>query len=514
MPLSGNASPAIGRWWWLLSLAAGAAIVVGFWWMAHRTLYPLLPDSTAYLEMARSFLRVGRFEVVPYALTESGATSTPTILWPPLFPLTIAALSHVGIADVLAAPLINRCCFAVVPAALLWALAGHLPPRRGLMAGLLALTAPGMLATQYFGLSEGLATLLLVVSVGSALRAERMAMLVVSGVCAGAAYVTRNPALAICVAIPAWLLLERERGTPARLLAWSAGALLAIAPLWWYNVSVFGSVQPYAATASTTGIVRNVQALTVSMAGELVGARGVDQWLAFPVLSLLTCVGFAAGAVWGWRASVRRAHDGRAVRLLLLVAAGMSALLVVAASRYEFQGLGDHRFVVPYLWTLFAAGAVLMPEIASRHLPLVLGSVVLLVGARGYDSWQRSRHMTDHGDGAMAVAADTSLHRYLVDQVEPRVLVASNAAWVLRAETGTATRQLLFCPDFDAQLSQLTALVASGRPVAVVMTAPVTGARCEDAWMQALRQRGFVPVFVSPQSVVYRQDPSPSGHSS
>ena len=62
-------------------------------------------------------------------------------------------------------------------------------------------------------------------------------------------------------------------------VAWSAGALLAIAPRWWYNVSVFGSVQPYAATASTTGIVRNVQALTVSMAGELRDLTGISRGL-------------------------------------------------------------------------------------------------------------------------------------------------------------------------------------------------------------------------------------------
>jgi len=491
--------------WWLLAFAAGTAVVVGFWWMAHRTIYPILPDSTAYLEMARSVQHTGRFEVVPYALTESSAITQPTALWPPLFPVIIAAVSRLGIADVTAAPLINRVCFALLPALLVWALAGYASARRVCVAGMLALTAPGVLATQYFGLSEGLAALCLIVSVGCALRTDRRAMLVLSGVCGGAAYVTRNPALAICAAIPCWLVLESMREAPARVLAWGIGALLVIAPLWGYNLAVFGRVQPYAAAASTTGIMPNIHALTVSIAGEILGARGVDRRITDSGISRVIAVVLLGAALWTWRASRSRAHDGRAVRLLLLVAAAMCALLVAAATRYQFQGLHEHRFVVPFLWTLFGVGAITFPSAPSAVRRLAIGSVVLLAGARGYDSWQRAAQQAQTRDGAFAVAHDGALQRYLVGQHEPQLFVASNAAWVLRAETGTATRQLLFCPEYADQITQLTTLVVSGRPVQVIITSGVTSDHCETAWILALQQRGFVRVFTSPQSVVYRK---------
>jgi hypothetical protein len=263
--------------------------------------------------------------------------------------------------------------------------------------------------------------------------------------------------------------------------------------------------------------VQNIHALTVSITGEILGARGVDRRITGLGISSVITVVLLGAALWTWRASRSRAHDGRAVRLLLLVAAAMCALLVAAASRYQFQGLHEHRFVVPFLWTLFAVGAIIFPSAPSAVRRLAIGSVVLLAGARGYDSWQRAAQQAQTRDGALAgalagvlagalaVAHDGALQRYLVGQHEPQLFVASNAAWVLRAETGTATRQLLFCPEYADQITQLTTLVVSGRPVEVIITSGVTGDHCETAWILALQQRGFVRVFTSPQSVVYRK---------
>ena len=211
--------------WYLIALLVGVAIVGGFWWQARGALYPVLPDTTTYLEMSRSFLRHGRFEVVPYALTTPAVTSAPTALWPPLYPIAIAALSVTGVRDLVAAPLINRVCFALLPVLLLWALAGAAHPRRIIAAAALALTAPGVLGVQFFGLSEGLTVVWLVLAVGCALRTERSAMLLLSGLCSGAAYVTRNPALAVSAAIPLWLVFDApsRADVPRRLLSGRTG---------------------------------------------------------------------------------------------------------------------------------------------------------------------------------------------------------------------------------------------------------------------------------------------------
>ena len=490
----------------------------GFWLTARGIVYPLLPDSTAYLEMSRSFLHHGRFEVVPWALTQPTVVTAPTALWPPLFPLAIALLSKIGVADIVAAPLINRACFALLPALLLWALSGTASPRRLIAAGALALTSPGVMAAQYFGLSEGLGALLLVSAVGFALRTERPTMLLLSGLCGGASYVTRNPALAVCAAIPLWLLLDspRRADAPRRIVLWAVGAAVAIAPLWLYNIRVFGKVQPYAAEASTTGVLQNIRMLAASTAGEVIGARGADRWLTPPVPSVVAAVVLLIIVVGIWRSRRSDAPSGRAVRLLLLVVVAMSGLLIVAASRYQFQGLNEHRFVVLYLWALFAALAIALPEGNSgegRHR-LMLVVLVLLFSARGYDSWRRIGHRTDGGDGAIALAGDQALRAYLEQVRQPAPFVASNGSWILRAEVGSPIRQLLYCPDYADQLTQLNALAAAGRTVEVIITTQVSGQFCEADWARALQDSGFTIARTTPRSVVYRKaPPAPSAGS-
>jgi hypothetical protein len=216
-------------------------------------------------------------------------------------------------------------------------------------------------------------------------------------------------------------------------------------------------------------------------------------------------------ALWAWRARPARELGGRAARLLVIVAAAMASLLVAAASRYQFQGLNEHRFVVPFLWTIFAAGAIAFPARAAGDSRRLLAGVVLvlLIGARGYDSWQRVRHRTDHVDGAIAVAGDTALRGHVLAGATPPPFVVSNAAWVLRAEVGSATRQLLFCPDYAGQLTRLNAIAAE-RLVEVIITSRVNGDLCETQWAESLKSAGFTAAFTSPQSVVYRKDPSVS----
>ena len=302
--------------WYLIALLVGVAIVGGFWWQARGALYPVLPDTTTYLEMSRSFLRHGRFEVVPYALTTPAVTSAPTALWPPLYPIAIAALSVTGVRDLVAAPLINRVCFALLPVLLLWALAGAAHPRRIIAAAALALTAPGVLGVQFFGLSEGLTVVWLVLALGCALRTERSAMLLLSGLCSGAAYVTRNPALAVSAAIPLWLVFDApsRADVPRRLLSWGLGAIVAVAPLLAYNRRLFGAIQPYAAAPSTTGLLENLRLLTVSVSSELIGARGADRWITGTLPSALALVALLGGAFALWRAVPRGSAGGRSVR--------------------------------------------------------------------------------------------------------------------------------------------------------------------------------------------------------
>lgn len=498
--------------WIALALALGALVVGILSWRGRETVYPLLPDTAAYLEMARSYTAEGRFEVVPYGLEHPEVAREQTRLWPAGYPVAIAMLSWSGIRDVDAALWVNRGSFVLIPLLILLAFHRLLTPVRALTAAMLALTAPSAMVVLPFAASEGLCVACIVAAIGFALREERWMLLVCSGICAGLAYTIRNPAIGIAVAIPLWITWEhRHRPGEAvrRLVLWGTGALLAVMPMVVHNLRQFGALQPYATPPSTSSLLQNLQLLVGAMSGDLVGWLAVDRVMrSLPGVVLALAVAIVL-LVWCWRARAGDARS-RAVRLLVLTVGVMAAVLVTAATRFSMPALSDHRFVALMMWAVWVGAALCVPSDRRATGGVVL-IVALLFVARGYDVLRREARRPRALMGALAVARDTALFDWLRSGARaPREFVASNAAWVLRAEARTSTRQLVRCADDAGQIGTLRAIADGGRPVTVILTPTLTGIPCESGWGAALTKAGFRPAHRTVYSTIFRREAPPA----
>lgn len=470
-----------GRWPSVLLLLFGLLFVGGLdtLWGGQR--YPYAADSASYLDMAESLRSEGQPRVTPWGYDEaSGEASIPQRLFPPGYPLMIAAVATVT-GDVQRAALwVVRTAALLLPALVFLLFRGVLPDRILLVFAAYVLMTPGVRGWQFLAYSDVPALALSILALGALVRglglvgdsSRRLGWCVLAGAAAGSAYAVRNAALAV-LAILLVLLVDDLRRTREvrRGVAVLVGAAAPLAMLFTYNLKVFGQVQPYTMPASTRPWSSNVADYAHAQLVDL----GVPwQWVdrLHPAVPLVVVA--LAYALIG-RALVRPSVDVRRRALVLLTggyAAGGALLLIASRSRFEWGNVIDERNTLQLTWAL--AFAVLLslsvllrkPVQASvlRGLLAFVGlvataSIVDAVGvaSRPAEVWQRLNADTPMLDRVRTLPADT--------------YIASNEAVLFRIGAHRRVREFEIGGDdrdLQAALMKLGAQVP-GRPTALVV---------------------------------------------
>ena len=206
----------------------------------------LMPDSADYFAAARNLL-AGHGLVVHAA---DGAF-TPLVLWPPLYPLVLALAGLAGTALSEAGRLTAAFCFGGTVFLVGLSVRQYTGSRTAaLLGGLLALCSASLLETQSWAQSEGLFTVMALLSlllVDRYRHSGRFRVLLAGALVCGLACITRYGGVAL---IPAGIVvLAGRRSAPPRRRLFDSGVFLlfAAAPL------VLWLVRNAVSTGSATG---------------------------------------------------------------------------------------------------------------------------------------------------------------------------------------------------------------------------------------------------------------------
>lgn len=454
--------------------------------------YPHTPDSAAYVEAARHVL-AGDGLVTSAGLGDAAATA-PLALFPPGFPLLVAAVSALcGTPPELAAVAISWISWALIPVALLFALAPVLDRRAVQLLAVLVVASPGLAEVGWLALSDTAFLLAVTGSFGFLLRASHApprlapAAMLTAGLLCGVAYLLRNSGTALFAAtIFAFAVLVAARAIAARsalirLAWWAAGAATVLLPLWARNLAVFGTLQPYRMPPSDLGLIENIRSYLQAMLLDLSGAEAIGM-LAWDGARLVTLAMLGLAAAWVARPRLRRAwaRSGEAERLAFVLlgayAAAGGCMVILARTLYQWGEPINLRHVIQYDWTLLALAAMTLAALRSRPLViLALASTVLLAGARWAHNdarldKERATYaaVTEEADPVQALARQpnrgvmftnkmrlvVARNRPLMDEIAAlpaSTVVVSNLHDVLRIETGRSIHPLWIGGECDAE---------------------------------------------------------------
>jgi hypothetical protein len=469
-----------GARWVLAALAFGVLFVWCYDAMLAPVRYPYAADSASYIEMADTLFHDGAPRVTPWDLEFPDRDRIPQRLFPPGFPLLVAAFVPLAGDATAAALWPGRLAAALLPLLLLLSFRGALGDRSLALLGAFALATPGVRGWQYLAYSDvtALAVALLALGVlaqGLGLVGTRGGLrrgwLAAAGFLAGASYGIRNAGLAVLAAALLALAHDawRQRRGGAALLPWLAGAVGPLAALWAYNLATFGQLQPYTMPPSQRGWLQNVGDYALAAVTDL----GVPWQLtermpaAFAVVAIAL---LALGLAWAWW---QLRGDARRQGLLTLLAGygfGGALLLVLSRSRYEWGNQIDVRNTLQYTWALGSAVAIAVAALAGPRLrraaraggaALVLFLVattayeVVVVRAGGAEFWQQLNL-----DAAVLAAPST----------EPAsTLLASNDAVLFRIGARRPVRELEISGTDRDFTGSLALLARTAAPRAAVL---------------------------------------------
>ncbi len=345
-------------------------------------------DSASYIYVANNLLNGIRFE----AVTVDGVTEPrPFTLWPPLYPVALAAAS-IGVFDPFAAagPLSAAAFGATILAAGLW-MRRHLQSRFLAAWGCLALALSLPLGwAAHLAAPEPLFTLfmtLALIQTHNALRNGRWTSLFWAAAFAAVAWDLKYMGLALPVAAAPLLVFQRGVGLRKKALRAAAYVLIAAAPVgaWFARNALLD--RPVATAPETAyyfpDLLRDMIGL---FGGWLFVAPGRSDLQSASALAWALLLALAAGVAW----TFLRAHLGRDKRddwvplsvfggfALVFVALQLSALML----GYTAHGV-DERHLTHLYVPFLLAGVFAVDRIAayarksaeSGRAPLPLAAV-------------------------------------------------------------------------------------------------------------------------------------------
>lgn len=496
-----------------IALLLGFAIAIFYVAMVAPIAYLYSdPDTSYYLEAARNFL-AGRGLVVSTGLDKWALATEPLSLWPPGYPMMVALGSKLlGLDPAWLAPKIDWVSWALLPAALLFALRPVLSSWSVHIVSTLVMLSPGAIGNAWQAMTDVPFLLLTIVSFGLLFQGTRSTvrptLLLLSGILCALAYSVRNVGIASFVAVVgayavlAALKLLSPRAALQRMAWWAAGASLVGIPLLVRNLSVFGALQPYHMPPSQVGFIANIRYFVASWLNDIFAVRG----LLYAVLwsnAFLLALG-AGVLILAWLTRTRVAqmwsglpfHTKEIFAVLFAYFLAGATVVIVARSHYEWGEFIGLRHVLQYDWILFGVCAVLLERwgpMSRGALAAVLITVLVVVGLRVFyvgqdlgmhrDDFAIASRSSDpvrlteikekyryHLAMKLIIARDHQLMKAVHDLPTGTVLI-SNYSDVLRVETGRVAHPILLEDDCDLpkQLAALSHGGASSPNIAVLL---------------------------------------------
>ena len=398
------------RWsMWCLSLAAVCllALAVGVFETTREEGFN--PTAMVYVDAARH-LRNGQGISTTILFTSSvPKVPSPLSVWPPVYPIAIAATTWLGIDAAVAARLISLLAFSA-SVLLVWLLARSTFGSGAASAALLVTIWPAMTRVAANAWSESLFVMLLLLSVFITTRVLRSGQAGVRTAAAGglamaAVCLTRYAALPL-IPIGAVLILwlahdARWQVRLVKAIAWASAAGIPVALWLARNLLVTGGLIGSGRDADDLGVLYHVTFASRTVISDLLGLLGrllvvpelvgleadAMALIALPVIGLPLVFLLRRRQGWGHLADgARAATRSPEARFVLLMALGYWGAMIVARSTIGFYPL-DSRLMMPVY-------------------PLVVVTVVAVVGA----VLERASPRATHRSGlAVAVASLTAV---------------------------------------------------------------------------------------------------------
>lgn len=549
-----------------LLLAAGSALLVSGWIRyAGDAWYFLTNDSFGYIEEATNFLAGRGLVRAPEALNSS-AQYVPWPSYPPGYPICIAALGLLGLDPTSAALAISRVSWALLPAALVWATRPLIPLAPGLALAAVVATSPAMFQWGSRAMADVPSLVLTILAFGAVLRGlqegPRPFWLAVSGMALAANYPLRNAsvasivALAIALGLAAALRLYSMRTLLRAGLIVGLSALPLLALVSARNLTVFGSIQPFAQRFAgqdlptfslRNALGENVWGLLMDATGSRLMASLAWDGLLLSVagLSLAGVVGYCLAKTWAAMPAVRR------FGVLWLITFCAVGTVMVTLARMRGYAVDDYRYMAQHTWAALlvlaigwdawfgsarrAAGGVALAAalaLVVAHMNFIVGETArsrtiagLLRAAPELETAARDIHARGWPQSGWLVsdamrawfAADPELRSALAGLPEDAVVLAAwPYQWFLSHETRRRVRGI----DIDRYREGLELLRKSGsanagRPVYLVVLPPFSMllANHPQGWQQfvvELLRSDFAPVRREKNFVLARAQPQGS----
>jgi len=376
-------------------------------------------DSSQYVECARSIMAGQGFTHRPQRGLEN-TDSIPMTLWPPGYPLLIAATMIIGLAAPLAAlavPIASSfvCVWLIAHLYHRW-----LPPLLVVPATLATILMPVFSYASGMALSEAPCLAASLASIACLLqwtesRNQRIVWLLLAGLAGGIAWCFRNSTVGLFAAsflfvvshaywLPLWHVAKS-------LLAWCVGWGVGCGWLVLYNLIKFGKINPYHMPPSDLGLWGNLRQTWHVLVADLTGSVTVADWLNSKYIMAATglvIVGITFLCLRNAKQWTVAAicHRYRKELFLATYFVATIAITVIARSVYRWGEWINSRHFYPVYWIVWLFVALIVWELARRLLAnqkvatVIAGVIVSLLALVQAESYRQT--LRDYQIGKVA----------------------------------------------------------------------------------------------------------------
>jgi hypothetical protein len=419
-------------------------------------------DSAVYVETAESIV-AGRGLAHRLIYGLEPVIWQPLALWPPGYPLVVSLTSLLGLsaptgcvavsvgASALSVVLLTYICLSL----LRWQLA--LP----IVLMVAISVAFQLISTQC--MSDAAYYVFAIASVACLVRwstRERPSDLwaLGAGLCAGAAWITRNAGVALLIATAAYFVAHLL-WAPAHRIAraaglWVAGVAVFALPLLLRNLLVFGRLNPYSMPPSDQSFFQNAYRALQATLSDVLASGAIAGMIAskYGLTIGLLALAFVLASYFYRTTPVRAIAAARRHRLAILLltyAVVYTLLVVIARSRYQWGDQVDSRYMVQVYWAMFVGSALLAIGLTrafrlrkATAFAAMVAVAWLVVAAQARHSWSHLNSEPDPSptlEGQVGRAACAFIDQAVADHQ----IVLATRADLLRIHCGANARSLI-----------------------------------------------------------------------
>ncbi len=399
------------------------------------------PDSIHYYDIAKN-VSSGQGLTTFHLAADIEEIPSPRIMWPPMYPLILAALLKLGIGAMTAMILVHIASFLIITYAL-WKIGLILHSRLlgAIIAGLWLIVALQSdlpihpLSEPVFIAISCLLLLLITYTIKN--RKYKFANFLLIGLLVGLAGLCRFAGLALILPVLILPLLLRSQGTikTSDFLAGIGGVLLGllivIAPYLIWNLNATGELFPLHRATTEKGLLFNMIRIVITMGKDLLIAFAI---LAFGLLFTPNNSDF--------KKSNHRAEFINIIFMLALWIIAYSGVLLYATSHYEMDTISTRLIIPIYPIIIVLLGYLFVTFMGNEKLTAInnsanpaLASILIFVVIMGSSAMQ----LKDRVKAMYSVqekSSCSSLINWIADNTGPDDLIIGDRIWNVRYKTG------------------------------------------------------------------------------